>query len=73
MDTDDKVDAIIGKVNELDGRVDGLEKHDKKSWVFSRSILKRGVGIVWNVIFLILFIALIAAAIFGVIQLMQRI
>ena len=55
----DKVGAIIHKVDELDHRVDDLELHDKKSWLFSRSIMKRGFAILWDSVFFLVTITLI--------------
>lgn len=64
MDNETKMNAIIHKVDELDHRLVGIEEHDKKSWVFSRSILKRGFGIIWDVLFLLLVLAVIGGIIF---------
>jgi len=64
MDNETKINAVIHKIDELDHRVDSLELHDKKSWVFSRSILKRGFGIVWDVLFFLLVLAVICGIVF---------
>ncbi|MBI3336270.1 hypothetical protein HYZ98_01740 [Candidatus Peregrinibacteria bacterium] len=59
MDNETKINAVIHKVDELDHRIDGLEAHDKKSWVFSRNILKRGFGIIWDILFFLLVLSVI--------------
>lgn len=64
MDPESKINAIIHKVDELDHRIDGIEQHEKKSWVFSQSILKRGFGIIWDGLFFILVLAVIGGILF---------
>lgn len=64
MDPESKINAVIHKVDELDHRLDAIEAHDKKSWVFSQSILKRGFGIVWDSLFFLLVLAVIGGLVF---------
>jgi hypothetical protein len=67
MDINDKIGAIIHKVDELNRRIDDLEKHDKKSWVFSSKIIKRSIGIWFDLLFLIFIFTFIAFGIYGLI------